>query len=604
MIQNKTTKTAIFALATIVATSTIVHSENRSFDGLGNNLTQPTWGAAGDQFARIAAPAYADGVSAPAGAARTNPRIISNALCTSAGDEPNPYQLSDFVWQWGQFLDHDITLSFTNSSDPFHVVVGAGDLLEGIIPLNRTIYDPATGVSTPREQINSVTSFVDGSMVYGSDGIRAAALRTFSGGHLKMDAAGLMPMNTTGLPNANDIGLTPTDLFLGGDVRSNEQLGLTSMHTIFVREHNRLADIISAANPTWDDYQIYQRARKIVGAYIQAITYNEFLPAMLGNMAPDSSTFVYDPGVRTAIANEFSAALFRIGHTMVSDQLLMMLDDGQPASTPQIEVLNAFFSPSTLINDPQKIDWILKGLSMQTQQQVDTFVVDDLRNQLFGPAGFGGLDLASLNIQRGRDHGLASYNDTREAYGLSRKNSINDITSNPAMQSALATVYSDVDDIDLWIGGLAENHMPTVPVGELMAVSFREQFTNLAVGDRFFYLFDPDLADKISEINSTTLADIIMRNSGIISMTRDIFHVAPSASQVAMMHDAKVTISFSSTTIHLEMSGADPDQTYTLERSQDTVDWQPVVSDIEVVSGKITATDTKGDQMFYRFKMQ
>ena len=276
--------------------------------------------------------------------------------------------------------------------EPFYIEIGAGDPLEGVIRMNRTIYDTSTGTSDARQQVNSITSFIDASMVYGSDGIRAAALRAFAGGRLKTTANDLMPMNTTGLPNANDLRLPEDSLFLGGDVRSNEQLGLTCMHTIFVREHNRLAALLGVEFPRWDDEMIYQRARKLVGAQIQAITYNEFLPALIGPLAPDPTAFVYDPSRDPGVTNEFATALYRVGHTMVSDQLLMMKDDGQPASQPEISVLDAFFSPSTLIDNPEKIDWILMGLSMQRQQDADTKVVDNLRNHLFGPAGGGGLD--------------------------------------------------------------------------------------------------------------------------------------------------------------------------------------------------------------------
>ena len=307
-------------------------AEDRSYDGSGNNLIEPTLGAAGTTFPRVAPAAYDDGASAPAVGQRANARTISNALCDAGptGSEPNAYRLSDYVWQWGQFIDHDITRS-DSIDEPFFIEVQAGDQMEGFIPLMRTSYDPSTGTDTPREQLNGISSFLDASMVYGSDAVRAAALRSFTGGRLRTSPGDLMPMNTSGLPNANDLGLPEEELFLGGDVRANEQLGLSCMHTIFVREHNRLAALISAEHPMWDDEQVYQRARKIVGAEVQAITYREFLPALIGALAPDPSAFTYDPARDPAITNEFASALYRIGHTMVSDQLIMMGDDGDPA---------------------------------------------------------------------------------------------------------------------------------------------------------------------------------------------------------------------------------------------------------------------------------
>src|SRR5262249_12142142 len=149
--------------------------------------------------------------------------------------------------------------------------------------------DQATGTSrkNPRQQTNDITAFIDGSMIYGSDPVRAAALRSPLGhGMLNTSAGNLLPFNTGLLPNANDAHIVPDDqLFLAGDVRANENVELTALQTLFVREHNRLAAQIGAANPTWSDEQIYQAARRIVIAELQAITYNEYLPALLGSNA-------------------------------------------------------------------------------------------------------------------------------------------------------------------------------------------------------------------------------------------------------------------------------------------------------------------------------
>ncbi|MFT5411376.1 MAG: peroxidase [Verrucomicrobiales bacterium] len=576
-----------------------LRAENRSINGSGNNLANPELGAAQTPFARIALSAYDDGIATPAVGVRNNARVISNLLCASDSDEPNAYSLSDYVWQWGQFLDHDITLSPT-SDESFDIGVGPGDPMQGTIPFRRTVFDPATGTTTPRQQTNHVSSFIDASMVYGSNSVRAAALRSFTGGRLKTSSGELMPMNTGGLPNANDLHLPEEDLFLGGDVRSNEQLGLTCMHTIFLREHNHLADTIAAQNPMWDDESIYQRARKIVGAHVQAITYNEFLPAMLGPLAPKPSTFSYQPTRDPSISNEFATAIFRIGHTMVSDQLMLMQDDGQPAPVPSLGLFDAFFTPSTLINDPQKVDWILMGLSKQMQQRIDSIIVGSLRNQLFGPPGAGGLDLAALNIQRGRDHGLASYNDTRATYGLAPMASFDAITADPAMRSALAQAYADPDEIELWVGALMEDHLPGLPVGELMAVAMIQQFTDLAAGDRFFYLFDPELADVIPAINATSLSDIVMRNSCITSMPANIFRIPP-----AHLPHSQLSITVTGDDATITLNAAQTGATYHLQRSLDGQAWQTIASDLvpnahrQVIATDPVAGDTR-QRAFYR----
>lgn len=122
--------------------------------------------------------------------------------------------------------------------------------------------------------------------------------------------------------------------------------------------------------------------------------------------------------------------------------------------------------------------------------------------------------MASLNIQRGRDHGLPAYNDVRAAYGLDRKNNFAEVTANPAKQAALAAVYDSVDDIDLWVGGLVEDTLPNALVGELIRTVLAEQFTALRDGDRYWFEHHLDRR-QVAEVRHTRLSDIIRRNSRI-----------------------------------------------------------------------------------------
>ncbi len=277
--------------------------------------------------------------------------------------------------------------------------------------------DVAVRASTPnpRQQTTLITAYIDASMIYGDDTTRAAALRTFVGGALKTSAGNLLPFNTVGLANANDAHLyADSQLFLAGDIRANENIELTAIHTLFMREHNQLAAAIAAANPRLSDEQIYQRARRIVAAEVQVITFQEFLPALLGSGAlrPYAG---YNPDVNAGLATEFSSAAFRIGHTLINDDI-EFLDNDAVEVREGLSLAYAFFNPAPVIEvgpDP-----LLKYLATDNAQEVDTQLVDGLRNFLFGPPGAGGLDLASLNIQRGRDHGLADYNTVRAAYGL------------------------------------------------------------------------------------------------------------------------------------------------------------------------------------------
>jgi hypothetical protein len=521
---------------------TAIRGADRTYNGAGNNEFHPEWGAAGTPLARHSDADYSDGKSIPAGAGRASPRAISNAIANQAFMAPDPYNMSSWVFQWGQFIDHDLDL--TGSAAPpelFPISIPTGDPIfdpghtgTQTMMFMRSKYDPSTGTSAsnPRQQINEITSYLDGSMVYGSDEGRALALRS-SGGKLKTSAGGLLPFNTLGLPNGTGGHPDPTAFYVAGDVRANEQIGLTAAHTLFVREHNRIADELAAANPTWDDEQVFQRARKIVGAEIQAITFYEFLPALLGPYAP-SPHGTYDPAVNASIMNEFSTALFRVGHTMLPPELLRIRNDGTPAPEGPIALRDAFFQPGNL-GSSAELEYILKGLATQCQQRVDSMVVDDVRNFLFGEPLAGGFDLASLNIQRGRDHGLPDYNRLRVAFGLLPVGSFADITSDPGLQAALASVYPSVDDIDAWVGALAEDHLPGAAAGELVVTVLADQFTRLRDGDRFWYEHDPDFsAADIAALSQTRLSDVIRRNTGITNLQVNVFYAIPEPSTMAL----------------------------------------------------------------------
>lgn len=507
--------------------------ETRAIDGTGNNIQNPDWGRTDTQLLREVEPDYADGFMQPSGPNRPPVREISNMVAAQKNLIYNEKKATDFIWQWGQFLDHDIDLTEgMNPIEPFPIQIPAGDphfdpKFTGTqaMPMNRSRYDLSTGTApgNPRQQINQLTAFIDASMVYGSDAIRAKALRINDGtGRLKTSSRNLLPFNTTGLPNA---GGRASTLFLAGDVRANEQVGLTSLHTLFVREHNRQARILHRRFRHLSGDQIYERARAWVGGLIQVITYNEFLPILLGPNALKPYTG-YDPSVNPGILNEFSTAAYRFGHSMLPPELLRLRKNGQPIHEGNLALREAFFAPFRILHEGG-IDPILRGLASNRAQEIDPYIIDDVRNFLFGPPGSGGFDLACLNLQRGRDHGLPSYNDVRLAYGLSPAATFADITSSPDHQNHLASIYQTVEHVDVWLGGLAEDHRPGAMVGELIYTILVKQFERLRDGDRFFYLnVFPHY--QIRKLEATTLADVIRRNTRIGREIQDNVFLVPT----------------------------------------------------------------------------
>ncbi len=507
-------------------------SKFRSIDGSNNNLNNIEMNMASTALMRAMPAKYADGVSQMQGQNYPNPRLVSNIVNAQQQGKSisNSLKASDFLWQWGQFIDHDVDLTDgANPPEHVNIPIPAGDpdfdpdsTGTAEMVFNRSIYhtDTGTGSDNPRQQFNEITGWIDGSQIYGSDAERATALRTNDGsGQLRTSNGQLLPFNTEGLANA---GGTSASLFLAGDVRANEQVGLTALHTLFVREHNRLAAKIAARKPSLTGEQIYQRARKQVIAILQAITYNEFIPALLGEGALKPYRG-YKPKLNAAIMNEFSTAAFRLGHTLVSPTLLRLDASGHEIPAGHLPVRNAFFAPHRIIAEGG-IEPILRGLASQKCQELDVYIVADLRNFLFGAPGQGGFDLASLNIQRGRDHGLPRYNDARKAMGLAPKQSFADISADPEVQARLASAYISVDDIDFWIGGLAEDHIKGSLMGELFFTVLKKQFEALRDGDRFWYqrIMNPR---NVKSIDRTRLANIIRRNTTIgRELPRDVFH--------------------------------------------------------------------------------
>ncbi|MFO0904008.1 MAG: peroxidase family protein [Pirellulales bacterium] len=501
----------------------------RSLDGVGNNLANPQWGSTEEAFLRIAPAEYADGASAPAGADRPSARAVSNALAAQGdADIPNSRNLSAFIYAWGQFLDHDIDLTDSAvPSESFPITVPDGDPQfdpqgtgAAVIPLSRSIYDATTGTSAanPRQQTNAISAFVDASQIYGSDATRAAALRTFSGGQMKTSDGDLLPYNTADLPNAAIPGVPADQFFVAGDVRANENVELLALHTLFVREHNRTAKGLAAANPTWNDEKLYQEARRIVTAEVQAITYNEFIPALVGANALKPYQG-YRANVNPGISNEFATAAFRLGHSLLGSDIEFLDNQGNEVHDP-VALRDAFFNVDLL--EETGIDPILKYLASDNAQEIDVKVIDDVRNFLFGPPGAGGLDLAALNIQRGRDHGLADYNAVRVAFGLRPVTKFSEITRDPALQTLLRDTYGSVNNIDLWVGGLAEDHVPGASVGPTFQRILTEQFQRLRDGDRYWYERE-FRGVELKQIRSTTLADVIRRNTETTNLQDNVF---------------------------------------------------------------------------------
>ena len=482
--------------------------EYRHIDGGHNNHKNPNYGKAGQHFIRMVPPDYADGINTPSGQNRPSARHISNKIFHQKKPIPSKKCLTNMFWLWGQFLDHIITLTETGD-ESYEIVIPNGDEYfdpdgtgDKTMSFHRSKYYKGTGVKDhSREQFNSITPLLDGSNVYGSDKIRNKFLRKYNCGKLKTSSGRMLPINNGYISNA---GNPATSYFVGGDIRCNEHIGLLSLHTLFVREHNWWAHKIKCACSSMSDEHIYQKAKIMVEAEIQAITYNEFLPLLLGPCGLKKYRG-FDINVNPEISNEFSAAAYRFGHSMVSSDIY------KGTSYSDKKLKDTFFS-SYLVSNGKGIAEILCAFAETKAEDIDSKLTNDLRNFLFGEPGHGGHDLAALNIQRGRDHGLANYNKCRKYLNLKKYASIKDINCNKNLYPILTELYGSVDNIDLFVGGLIEKPKDKSALGHVFHEICKDQFERIRDADRFWY--ERRLTcEQISYLHCITLGDIIKRNT-------------------------------------------------------------------------------------------
>ncbi len=533
----------------LFCTSMMVQAqEYRSMDGSSNNQEFGEWGATESPLEAFTKLMFSDGYSEPGGERRMNPRTISNVLVQTDRNFPNSHGLSDFIWALGQFLDHDLSLIEDDLTEPMSIRVPAGDskfdpTAQGgvFIKMFRSLRMEGTGtdLTNPRQFGNAITHWIDASNVYGSDEERAHWLRSFEDGKLKTSAGNFLPFNTTTgeldaeidetAPHMFNENPRVTKFFVAGDVRANENIVLISMHTLFVREHNRLCDELRAVHPDWDDDQLYENARMRVIGIMQAIIYEEWLPLLGVELEPYSG---YNEGMNPAIMNTFSAAAYRLGHTLLSSNLMRLDENRQPIPEGNILLRDAFFDPARFYEDGG-IEPILRGAAHQRHQEFDVHVVEDVRSFLFGRPGEGGLDLAAINIARGRERGLMDYNSVRKAFGLPKHLGFHQITDNLLVSTKLRKLYGNINKIDPWIGMLSEGTREEGLLGETMATILAKQFQHLRDGDRFYYENDEMMSDEAkAEIKQTRLSDVILRNTEIETLQSNAF-IATETTELA-----------------------------------------------------------------------
>ncbi|XP_041371604.1 dual oxidase 2-like [Gigantopelta aegis] len=538
-------------------------------DGYYNNLIHPDWGAIDGQLLRKSPTNYSDGVYEPASPERPNPLDISDVAHKGGSGLKSLRNRTALLVFFGQQVVEEIM----DSQRPgcprefFNIPIPKGHVRydpEGEggkeLPLLRTRFDARTGYSpnNPRQQLNEITPFLDGGLMYGTAKAWTDTLREFKGGRLL--AEDLTKPLSDSIPVRNDIRLpmpnppSPKDHVLRpvtrfyriGNPRGNENPFLLAFGVMWFRWHNYLCERLSATNPDWSDERLFNEARKLVIAQHQKIVMYDWLPAWLqrkenSDLFPIPAYKGYNPHVHPGVSQEMQTAALRYGHTLVvSVVITRKLESGQCSRTTMpirvggghqatlegIRLCQSYWKSQEAISEGPGLDALYLGMAHTLAEKEDHIIVDDLRGDLFGPLEFSRRDLGAINIQRGRDHGIPGYNAVRKAYGLDPIYSWNDINNISAYDTTLTDIFKQLqkmynndsvpDNLDLFTGGLLET-TPDGP-GDLFRNIMLEQFERIRDGDRFWFenrengLFtDEDL----QFIQDTDLGDIISLTTGI-----------------------------------------------------------------------------------------
>lgn len=413
-------------------------------------------------------------------------------------------------------------------------LAGAGTLVTGAGASAQTVSSAkpiaptatATTGAIAGRSINLTTAWIDASAVYGIDspsglaGPRqtVATPASLREGGAVASTGRMITSEGKNLPVANG-------LVLAGDPRAAENPDLAAIHTLWVREHNWHVERLAKVHPQWTGDQLYRQARAIVTAEIQQVTYREFLPTLLGPGAIPQWNG-YRSNVDPTISVEFSVAAMRFGHSIVSNVVSREAEDGS-LTGPEMLLRDAFFMPASEFVKHGGADGFLRHIGSDVSNTLDAHLVDDLRNFLNDPPV--AIDLAAINIQRSRDVGLGTLNQTRVALGMRPHADFSQVTPDPELASRLKTAYGTIDRLDLWIGGLSERRVRGALVGETFHRILTDQFVRLRDGDRLWWenqSWDRGMAQWIRE---TTIADVVLRNTDTRRMQANMFLAAERA---------------------------------------------------------------------------
>lgn len=527
----------------MVAECKKVDPSYRTHTGRCNNALHPSWGGALESYTRFLAPDYEDGVSLPK-SHLPSAREVSTKVHSGGPDLKHPYLMA-LTAMFGQFLAHDLAhtprMELPNGErlkccdvefENFHpecFPIQAENAI-GCMEYTRTAPHPGSTLEGcklgPRQQINQASSYLDLSTIYGSSEETSNVLRARTGGLLNTQRKNLPMASKDSLNCRSQSKALPC--FFSGDSRINEHPGLALMHVLFLREHNRIAEKLENINPHWDDERLYQETRKIVIAEMQHVTYNEFLPVIMGESLLDKFDLRLTPGgyfrgydfrVDGTMTNAASSAGFSF-FVALTPKTLDLVDSRSAQKSGERSLLSAFYAPQELY-EAGAIDRLIAGATAgHSRKPFPPGLNEILLDRYFhdGKTNDVAVDYAAQMIQQGRDHGLASYTKWRSFCDLPNVDEFFDLKGTMLLETIdrLQRVYSKVEDVDLVTGALSELPIEGSVLGPTFLCLLGRTFRNARLGDRYWYENEHTpgsfLPKQLEEIKKTTMARLLCDN--------------------------------------------------------------------------------------------
>ncbi|KAL4142197.1 hypothetical protein QTP88_004703 [Uroleucon formosanum] len=544
----------------------------RTYNGSCNNLQNPNWGAALTPFYRLMNAEFDDD-----GKPLPSARQVGVTLFYMRDIRNYDHANNELLVPWGQFLTHDISYypdDIRNDSTPAHldhcfekdktkipiecetaILIAADDPVYS--QYNVSLFKfvrSTTSVNfscplTPRTILNRNTQYIDASHVYGSNKKTADGLRTFANGKLRsriLEDEEYCPQNADSEFKDGPLGKSDVQ-FAAGDVNVNQNLAIALFQNLFLRYHNHLADEIQTLNPSWSDERVYQETRRIVGAIIQVITYEHFLPILLGDEYMKeyglTGQTTYDPSINSALAQEMTSGAFRAVHNIIPAKFNLI--SANYSIIDEVEPSRVLLQPDLLIGN---FDNMLRGFLDTPGRAVQPSYNNLITNVVFkipNLDGYSGFDLMSYDIQRGRDNGLPPYNKMRQLCGLKKANTFKDLSDLISSEDieTLKSLYSTVHDIDYIVGALLEKPRNGSMVGPSTACVIGDSFYRFKVGDRFFYdiLGQPGsfTPEQIKSLKKITLSHIMCASSNLGHMQKETFRYVDPKIMSSIMYSCE-----------------------------------------------------------------